>query len=372
MGTRLSQKTGIGLKANAPSRAPKRLPLVGGAERCVWCEGSDIVKRGIRVKKHERVQVYFCNHCKRKFVPQLTRFKTYPLRVVLDALTHYNRLHTFKEAARRAKDCYGITLTERTISDWLKIYAEHLPFLRMREFISGKYTPREAIEELRLFHGQIYDFRYHRAKLECILGEEFRNQKFKPLKDFLELVLAECPHQIFRESNVRSSEQKNLFNLDRVKIIPKVNAAVKTANFVLQAVANNKLRHDVLQRFMLANDSVTVATEVPVLLDPDDVRHFTHELRFDVPLALDRPLTGHIDFIQVRNGMIHILDYKPSAEKAKPIEQLTLYALALSRLTTIRLFHMKCAWFDKNHYYEFFPLHVVYKKQNSRRHGVKF
>lgn len=61
------------------------------------------------------------------------------------------------------------------------------------------------------------------------------------------------------------------------------------------------------------------------------------------------------------------MDYKPSAKKAKPIEQLTIYALALSRLTGIRLFNFKCAWFDNQNYYEFFPLHVVYKLKKTKR-----
>jgi len=86
-------------------------------------------------------------------------------------------------------------------------------------------------------------------------------------------------------------------------------------------------------------------------------------LGFDVPIEYEEVITGHIDIIQVRNGMIHILDFKPSAKKAKPIDQLTVYALALSRLITIRLYHMKCGWFDKESYYEFFPLHIVYKKR---------
>ena len=42
---------------------------------------------------------------------------------------------------------------------------------------------------------------------------------------------------------------------------------------------------------------------------------------------------GHIDFLQVRNGAVHILDYKPDARTNKPIAQLTSYALALSRRT---------------------------------------
>ena len=150
-------------------------------------------------------------------------------------------------------------------------------------------------------------------------------------------------------------------------IAPRDNAAVKNARVVLQAVANNKLRHEILQEFMLVNDSVTVAVEVPVTLTEKDVRHFRDNLGFSIPLTLEREgtLTGHIDIVQIRYGMIHILDYKPNAKKIKPIEQLTIYALALSRLTGLRLYHFKCAWFDDEHYSEFYPLHVVYKKKTG-------
>jgi hypothetical protein len=42
-----------------------------------------------------------------------------------------------------------------------------------------------------------------------------------------------------------------------------------------------------------------------------------------------------------------------------------IYALALSRLTGLRLYHFKCAWFDDEHYFEFYPLHVVHKKKKE-------
>ncbi len=73
----------------------------------------------------------------------------------------------------------------------------------------------------------------------------------------------------------------------------------------------------------------------------------------------------------MRNGAVHILDYKPNAKREKPIEQLTFYALALSRRTGLRLYDFKCAWFDDKHYFEFFPLHVVFKKpeDDARGHG---
>jgi len=39
----------------------------------------------------------------------------------------------------------------------------------------------------------------------------------------------------------------------------------------------------------------------------------------------------------------------------------------LSRLTGLRLYEFKCGWFDSEVYYEFFPLHVVYKKAGKKR-----
>ncbi|MGZ8329699.1 MAG: PD-(D/E)XK nuclease family protein, partial [Rhodoplanes sp.] len=76
-------------------------------------------------------------------------------------------------------------------------------------------------------------------------------------------------------------------------------------------------------------------------------------------------ITGHIDFLQIRNGAIHILDYKPDAQTNKPLAQLTTYALALSHLTGIPLFDFKCAWFNERQYCEFFPRTVLARK-NAR------
>ena len=160
----------------------------------------------------------------------------------------------------------------------------------------------------------------------------------------------------------------------------KQNYATKLAAFVLQSVKDNKARHEALQKFMLANDSVTVATEVPVYLTRDDLEHMQTQLGFELytktntPSEVELPklITGHIDILQIRNGQAHLLDYKPKAEKDRPIEQLTLYAMALSRLTGLRLFEFKCAWFDENDYFEFYPLHVLHKtKKAARRRNVR-
>ncbi len=63
-----------------------------------------------------------------------------------------------------------------------------------------------------------------------------------------------------------------------------------------------------------------------------------------------------MDFLQVRNGAVHILDYKPDARANKPIAQIAIYALALTRLVPgLKLFDIKCARFNEEEYYESFP-----------------
>jgi ATP-dependent exoDNAse (exonuclease V) beta subunit len=112
---------------------------------------------------------------------------------------------------------------------------------------------------------------------------------------------------------------------------------------------------------------VTIAVEIPIWLTAADIDtlEVEHGIRLLPPGHSPRVLTGYIDFLQVRSGAVHILDYKPDARTNKPIAQLTLYALALTRLAGLRLFDIKCAgstknniemcWFNEEQYCEFFP-----------------
>ena len=53
---------------------------------------------------------------------------------------------------------------------------------------------------------------------------------------------------------------------------------------------------------------------------------------------------------------MHILDYKPDAPTNKPIAQLAIYAVALTRrIPALKLFDIKRAWFNEAEYCEFFP-----------------
>jgi len=328
-------------------------------ERCMYCQSKNVVKRGKRKKRLEEVQLYRCRDCERTFTEQRIKGKMFPLKAILDGLSFYNIGHSLEESCNLVKEGYGIEIKKSSLAEWLKEFEGVCKYGRMRKHGKALFTPNQVIQNVRLYHKQVYDFRYHKAKIALIL-QDFKHEKFEPLREFLEHIVAECPHEYFKEG-MRVSEVKTRFGLSEVVIKEKSNFANKMANLVLQAVKDNHRRHEMLQRFMLANDSVTVACEVPIYMDNEDLEHMKKALKFQIPMELNNVLTGHIDFIQIRNGAVHILDFKPNADKVRPIEQLTLYALALSRLTGLRLYEFKCGWFDDKHYYEFFPLHVVYK-----------
>jgi len=345
--------------------------------------------------------------------------KTFPLKMIIDGLSWYNMGYSLEDSCNFLKEHYGHDVQPTTLSNWLEEFGKLCTYSRMREFGKKLYTPNQIIQSVTLFHRQVYRYRYHRAKAELCL-QEFRNARLSPLKEYLEAVMAECPHQLFRDGGRASDNAK--FDLSQLIVNERFNFAVRLAQFVLQAVNNNRERHEILQKFMLANDSVTVAAEVPVYIDSDDIDHMKIALGFEIPDIFGRSapdvdaglarsmsqnterddakeatghapndgqdrqrngrdgtqsaaataargrriITGHIDILQIRNGSVHIMDYKPGAKKVRPIEQLTIYALALSRLTGLRMFDFKCAWFDDKNYYEFFPLHVVYKKGRMR------
>src|SRR5947207_1468078 len=123
-------------------------------------------------------------------------------------------------------------------------------------------------------------------------------------------------------------------------VVEKQNAATEMAALIIPAVGSNHDRHPKLQRFLLANDSTTIAVEVAIWLSGEYIvaleREYGRRIIPTEPFDPANPngphkarhLTGHIDFLQIRKGEVHILDYKPNARTNKPIAQLTIYALA--------------------------------------------
>jgi transposase-like protein len=348
-----------------------RVPHTSKApEACPHCGGRNLTRRGTRKKKLEIVQLWRCASCKRTFTPSPAALhnKTYPLRMVLSALTDYDVGYTLEETATRLRKKARRTVSPSTIASWLDEYKQHCSYRRLRAAGLRRFPATQTIRSIKLYHRQVYGYAYHRPKLEFVRNgtiDEKRvgDKQFAPLADFLEAIPTTCPHDLFRrddEPKARASQASPAWaDASRIVVNRKENAATHTAALIIPAIGNNKLRHETLQRFMLANDSVTVAIEIPIWLTESDIAALEKQHGIELAprlRATGRTITGHIDFLQVRNGCVHVLDYKPDARTNKPIAQLAIYALALTRLVPgLELFDIKCAWFNEHEYCEIFP-----------------
>jgi hypothetical protein len=315
------------------------------------------------------------------------RNKTYPVTEIIDGLTLYNRGHSLEEVAQRLSSRHGHTIVPSTISRWLQAHPALITYRRLRAQGRRRFSPPQVIRIVKLYHTQVYEFGYHRAKLAFLREGALDDRRagdtrFAPLADFLESVPRECPHDLFkRDDTTRASALPNQFlSVKRLLVTEKQNTATDMAALIIPGCGSNFERHPELQRFMLANDSTTVAVEVPIWLGERDIAALEKKFRITIvgkePLDSSNPagghkprsITGHIDFVQVRNGAVHILDYKPDARTNKPIAQLTIYALALTRLVPgLRLFDIKCAWFNENCYNEFFPRKLLPNPRTAYR-----
>ena len=146
---------------------------------------------------------------------------------------------------------------------------------------------------------------------------------------------------IFQSKKIlRVSELANSIDLPKPTIRSiKNNPATRMTDLALELTKTKSERHQKVEEFFLTNDSATVAVEVPVYLTESES-------------GFKKPLTGHIDLIQVRSNKTHILDYKPD-QSGNVINQLQLYAKCLKKQTGIS--NITCAYFDENEYSQFIP-----------------
>jgi len=352
---------------------------------CPFCNSPKIQKQGKRKNKLQILQKYKCLNCRRYFTGKSMPNKTYSPNIILNAVSYYNLGNSQKNTAKILNSRFKIKLPQRTISQWIKQYKHICTFSRLRKNalkickqdknsnkkLNTNKKPNKMIFHSILKHHQIYNFQLHRAK-EQLLSKELPEQKFSLFKAYMEKIpTKEFPHHIFKPkqnktNNLPRSSQMRFQTFPFIKQ-EKQNTANKLAELVLNLAQNNRQRHQKIQDFMLINDSTTIAAEIPIYLTRGDINYFKNK-GFQLNLqSHNTPITGHIDLLQIRNNLIHILDYKPEANKVNPINQLTLYALALASRTKLALKDFKCAWFDENNYYEFFPLHAVYEKRKNRK-----
>lgn len=323
---------------------------------CPKCHSTYTVKKGKRRNRFQIIPIYQCAECTHRFTGTPGRNKTYPLKHILEAVSTYDLGHSLTDTQRLLRRRTHLDVPESTLRAWLAEYKPHTTYTRLRAAGRKLYEPAAIVRFFPLHHKQVYRFQVHQAKLRILLDTDV-HRHLTPVRTYLEGINSHFPHDLFLTDGQRSSTFPAALH---PPVTRKENHATHIAALVLPTSPSNKQRHETLQRFMLVNDSVTVAVEIPIYLTGEDVAYYRSRgfaLNFETAVV-----TGHIDFLQVRNGYLHILDYKPEAKKETHAHvQLTIYALALSRRANLPLKYFKCAWFDEHDYFEFFPLQGVYR-----------
>jgi transposase-like protein len=329
---------------------------------CPKCGSAKIIKKGVRKGKLKKVQIYFCKRCKKTFSLAPIKKTKYPARIILNSISFYNLGYTQKQTSKLIGKKHRIKVPQRTINYWINKFKPVCKYHKIRNKINKVYPPEELILKTRLNHSQIYNYQLHKGKLN-IQKNFLGKRKYNSIKNYLYgITKKKYPHVLFqKEENI---ERASKIDLDLLEIRERktINLANKSTKLGLNLAKNNRERHEMIQKFMLVNDLCTIATEIPVYLKKEDLMYYRKNGFLETLEPEKAPITGHIDILQVRKDMIHILDYKPNASKSQPIEQLTTYALGLASRTKLSVKDFKCAWFDEKNYYEFYPLHAVYRK----------
>jgi transposase-like protein len=379
------------VRLSGVTRLTARRPALGSTiqakpDVCPTCHGRRIVRDGVRKNTFRQLQIYWCKDCRAHF-SSLTGLKgvKYPPRLIARAVSLYNGGYSQEEVARRIASEHRIAVPRRTISDWISGYRPITTFHRLRAAAVEQFG-HNMLRQRTLDHQQVYEYKLHLAKLARMTEAVPPNVAAKA-KTYLLSIFDDFPDSLFREEPTSNLDQqvaaddarqkpplpttalrssKSRFETLPFARVEKQNLANDLAAFGLLLARRNKDRHASVQDFMLANDSCTVACEVPVYLYPSEIEYFKSKGFFVTLPESPKPITGHIDIVQARNGFIHLLDYKPDARHINPVNQLVVYALAFASRTRLPLKTLKCAWFDEGKggqgYFEFFPLQAVKAK----------
>lgn len=237
---------------------------------CPKCASRYVIRKGKRRNRLQLLQLFQCGECLHRFTAAPGRNKTYPLKVILDALSLYNLGHSITAAGRLIRNRNHIDVPQGTFRSWIKIYRPFTTYARMRTAGLRLFGPGTAIRSLDLEHRQVYRFQVHQPKLDLLLDTP-PHRHLAPVRTYLRGIGAHFPHDIFVTAAQRSSTFPALVH---PAVTRKENHATRTAALVLPTSPTNVKRHETLQRFMIVNDSVTVAVEVPVYLTQDDIAYY--------------------------------------------------------------------------------------------------
>lgn len=301
---------------------------------CPYCRQLTVSKKGKVRRKHRTQQRYYCSTCTKTFVHSLVRHKSYPVSVVRDALCLYHQGFSLDATVTRLNARYKLNTTRSTVHRWVTEYNNVCTYAPLRETVLKQHGADIIVSKTFEHHGLAYNFKYHTGKLQLLCD------RLPSLAAYIIRCHQGCPG-FFTTIQHRCSQHP-------VQVTAPVAHHTNTLLCRQTALATSAYptkhrRHPMAETFLLLNDDVTVAVEVPVWL---------------YEKSLQMSIAGHIDLIQIDKGLVYIMDYKPDAASEKKqhvTSQLYLYASGLSFRAQLPLSRIRCAWFDDKDYYEFEP-----------------
>ena len=217
----------------------------------------------------------------------------------------------------------------------------------------GAFVPYKAkkIGEVRThsFNHKPVFYRYR-------LAVEKVKQLPSNLESFLQLLFTDCPNHLFQKSNFRASARTSEEFIVKFEIVNVHKHELIELAKQSESLNQFKSRHENLQKFFLLNDPCTVACEVPLWIEANELEDYVAFFN------TDDILTGHVDVLRYeKDGKVGIWDYKPgAAEEVNASIQVWLYALMLSIRTGISLQNITCGYFDETVVFSFNPAAVVF------------
>jgi transposase-like protein len=130
-----------------------RVPLTSKQpDACPYCGSHVLTRRGTRRKKLEIVQLWRCASCKRVFTPgpAALHHKTYPLRMILSALTDYDIGYTLEQTAARLTKKARRAVSPSTIAAWLAQYKQQCSYRRLRAKGLTRFPASQTIRSIKL------------------------------------------------------------------------------------------------------------------------------------------------------------------------------------------------------------------------------
>jgi hypothetical protein len=206
-----------------------------------------------------------------------------------------------------------------------------------------------------------YAFNWNKVHHKEIYGQISSNrEELNNLKEHFKLVYkGVIPNNLFNSRNLPRVSQfkikgiKTAFirsfskKLIRTGKIKYFDSNSKLPQFVQKVISNYEVNripgtpgHEPILKNILIKDKNSIAIEIPIWKE-----------------TRDSLITGHVDLLQVENGVVKVIDYKPEGNFLLSLPQVAIYGYLLK--SKLKIKNLKCVSFNKGEAWEYDPSILV-------------